>query len=178
MKPLFLFLEGWSLKELIQQIEALIGPKLQKNGFEIVEIQYRPENGQWILRIFMDRMELETSLDAHRPGSTVTLEDCSQMSSLIGYWIDTSDLIHRPYQLEVSSPGVNRRLTKEADYIRFLGQKIKVHLAAPLNELSKQKNFSGRLCRCENQKIEIEDGVAGKVTIPLSAVVQANLDVI
>lgn len=156
---------------ITDEIEKLIQPSLAENGFEVLEVQYRREAGQWILRIFIDHLVPALV-------SSVTLDDCEKVSQLADGLIEGSALISGSYQLEVSSPGINRSLKKEAHFLRFIGQKIKVNLYAPLSELSKQKNFSGGLLNCQDQVIEIDDVISGKVKIPLSAIAKAHLNLI
>src|SRR6059058_1422820 len=106
---------------LIEQIEQLAGPVLQEHGAELVDLQFVHEHGQWVLRFFLDKE------------GGITLDDCATISDHIGRILDATDLIKPNYSLEVSSPGINRPLKKEADYRRFIGERVDVTLYAPLN---------------------------------------------
>ncbi len=111
-------------------------------------------------------------------GSGITLDDCEKVTDFVGAVLDTSDLLTEAYVLEVSSPGINRPLKKEADYRRFIGQKAKISLYAPLSPDKNQKNFAGLLVQCSEGMIEIDDITSGRVKIPLASVAKANLDII
>jgi ribosome maturation factor RimP len=95
------------------------------------------------------------------------------MSAKIGEIVDQSNLMGENYALEVSSPGIDRVLKKEADFIRFAGNRVKVSVFAPING---QRNFSGKLASVQSGQITI-DYVTGKtVTIPIAAIARARLD--
>lgn len=157
---------------LVEQINSLIEPELFKRGFELIETLYRRESGAWILRLFIDKHD---PLDKK---SHVSLDDCEKISGLVGMLLDTSEILIGSYTLEVSSPGINRPLIKEAHFLRFLGENVKVSIFSPISNSSNQRNFSGILLSCKDKTIEIEDKTSGRVFIPLEGIVKANLDVI
>lgn len=164
---------------IAEEIENLIRPVLSEQKFELVDIQYRKEPGGWILRLFIDKIIDSAIPDSEKKtGSSVTLDDCEKVSDIIGSLLDQSVILNVPYNLEVSSPGINRPLKNEKDFKNHLNEKVRVSLYAPLSEQSKQKNFSGILISSENQMIEVEDVVSGKTQIPISAIAKANLDII
>ena len=162
---------------MIEEIENFVRPILSENRFELVETHYRKEAGRWVLRLFIDKMR-DPSWPAEVTEDGVTLGDCEKVSALVGDRLDSSQLIGDSYVLEVSSPGINRPLKNEAHFLDHIGEKVKVSLYSPLTPESRQRNFSGILMGCENQAIEVDDPVSGRVTIPLSAVAKANLDLI
>jgi ribosome maturation factor RimP len=103
----------------------------------------------------------------------VTLDDCTRVSQEMGRSLDVEDLISNPYHLEVSSPGLDRPLKNERDFMRFSGRRIRVKT---INPIGKQKNFKGKLGTCMEGRIEMEtDG--GIVEILLSNIAKANLEV-
>jgi ribosome maturation factor RimP len=164
---------------IAEEIENLIRPVLLENKFELVDLTYRKEPNGMVLRLFVDKIEEIIAAPEDRPaGSSVTLDDCERVSELVGTFLEGTNLLSNFYNLEVSSPGINRPLKNEDHFKRHLGQRVKVSLYAPLSEESKQKNFTGNLLSCENQMIEIEDVVSGKVKIPISAITKAHLDLI
>lgn len=145
-----------------QEIENLLSPIAQHEGFEIVDIQYVKESGDWILRVFIDKE------------SAISMNDCEKMSRSFEEILDNSDIIKDSYVLEVSSPGIDRVLKKEKDFKKFIGSKIKVKTNEAINN---QKNFLGILLNCENGKIKIDDVTKGKVEIEILDIKKANLEV-
>ncbi len=93
---------------------------LKAEGLELVDLEFRKEARGWVLRIFMDK-----------PGG-VTLDDCSEISREIGDQIEVNELIPHSYTLEVSSPGLDRPLKKEKDFLGSIGKLIQLSTSAPL----------------------------------------------
>ena len=142
-----------------QSVIELIEPVLMANGLELVDVEFKKEGKSWVLRIYIDKE------------SGLTLADCQKVSGLTGDLIEVEDIIDPEYILEVSSPGLNRSLKKEKDFIKFCGKKIFVQCHAPLNG---KKRFTGFLTSFKNKSIYLE--VDGQLhTIPLNRVAKANL---
>jgi ribosome maturation factor RimP len=128
---------------------------------ELVEIQYRREQGGWILRLFIDKE------------GGVTLDDCTRISQEVGRSLDVEDFIPSPYTLEVSSPGLTRSLKDEKEFIKYRNRLIKVKT---FNPIESRRQFKGKLLKVSENQIEIEtDG--GVFQIPLSNVAKANLEI-
>jgi ribosome maturation factor RimP len=104
------------LDQLGKTVEAL----LLAEGLELIDLEFRKEARGWVLRIFMDK-----------PGG-VTLDDCAAISREIGDQIEVNELIPHSYTLEVSSPGLDRPLKKEKDFLRSLGKLIQLSTNVPL----------------------------------------------
>jgi ribosome maturation factor RimP len=142
-----------------QSVTELIEPGLLANGLELVDIEFKKEGPSWVLRIYIDRE------------GGVTLADCQKVSRLAGDLIEVEDVIEPVYTLEVSSPGLNRVLKKEKDFLKYLGKKIQVQCHAPMDG---RKKFTGILTDFIDQSIHLE--VDGQhYTIPLNLVAKANL---
>jgi ribosome maturation factor RimP len=142
-----------------QSVIELIEPSLLAKGLELVDVEFKKEGKNWVLRVFIDKE------------GGVTLEDCQKISSLVGDLIEVEEVIEPTYIMEVSSPGLNRVLKKEKDFIRFSGKKIGVQCHAPLNG---RKKFTGILKDFKNQSIHLEvDGQLQKIAI--NQVAKANL---
>ena len=142
-----------------QSVIELIEPGLLAKGLELVDVEFKKEGKNWVLRVFIDKE------------GGVTLEDCQKISSLVGDLIEVEEVIEPAYTMEVSSPGLNRVLKKEKDFIRFSGKKIGVQCHAPLNG---RKKFIGILKDFKNQSIRLE--VDGQLQIiPINRVAKANL---
>ena len=161
---------------VVEEIEKVILTPLLEEGFELVETQYRKESGQWVLRIFVDKV-YDEFLDSSG-SSRVDLCDCQRVTALVGNLVDAANVLSGAYVLEVSSPGINRVLKNKAHFLKFMGQKVKVSLYSPLGPESKQKNFSGHLLSCKEDAIEVEDVISGLTRIPMGAIAKAHLDLI
>jgi ribosome maturation factor RimP len=104
----------------------------------------------------------------------VTHEDCSTVSHHLGTVLDVEDFIHSAYTLEVSSPGLERGLYKRQDYERFSGSPAKLKSRLAING---QRNFRGRIIGVEGERVIFEDKTSGQVSVPLEAIVKANLEI-
>lgn len=142
-----------------QSVIELIEPGLLAKGLELVDVEFKKEGKNWVLRVFIDKE------------GGVTLEDCQKISRLAGDLIEVEEVIEPTYTMEVSSPGLNRVLKKEKDFIKFSGKKICVQCHAPLNG---RKKFTGILADFKDQSIHLE--VDGQLqTISINRVAKANL---
>ncbi len=143
-----------------EQIEKIILPVAEKENVDIVDIEYVSENGQKILRIYID----------HPDG--VNLDLCTKMSHLFGTEIDKNDPITEHYILEISSPGIDRILKKEKDFLRFKGFNIKV---TTLVAIKNQKHFKGTLAAVGNNKIVVDDVTNGISEIEIKNILRAQV---
>lgn len=127
------------------KVSAFAEELLPSMGLELVEVQFRREQHGWVLRVFIDADE------------GVTLEHCSRVSRELGDFLDVEDLIEHKYHLEVSSPGLERKLFKTDDFERFCGRKAKIKLQ---QEQDGQKTFVGEITGVKGDKIilTLEDG--------------------
>lgn len=148
-------------QEIVDRVKAVAGSILASEGMELVDVEYRRESVGWVLRLTIDK----------RGG--VTLDDCTRISQEMGRSLDIEDFISNPYHLEVSSPGLDRLLTKERDFIRFSDRRIRVKT---INPIGNQRNFKGKLRTCVEGRIEMETE-GGIIEIPLSNIAKANLEV-
>lgn len=126
-------------------VSAFAQELLPSMGLELVEVQFRREQNGWVLRVFIDAND------------GVTLEHCSRVSRELGDFLDVEDLIEHKYQLEVSSPGLERKLLKTDDFSRFCGRKAKIKLQ---QEHDGQKTFVGEISSVSGDLITLilEDG--------------------
>jgi len=163
--------------EKVRQIAERVA---SSSGLEIVEVEVSGAGKHRMLRVFIDR-----------PGATadgpqgVTHEDCSNFSREFGTIVDIEDAVPGgSYVLEVSSPGLDRKLTKAADFERFRGQRVKLMTREPVNN---NRHFEGKLETFENGKLTLDlsaarkkkmrpkDGQAAKIEIEFKNVEKANL---
>jgi len=144
---------------ITKQVSELIEPILNEMRFELIDVEYMSDRGRWVLRIYIDK------------DGGVTLDDCATVSGELGDLIDIKNIIEHEYVLEVSSPGLNRPLKKETDFICVMGKKIKVRTRIPVEG---RRNFAGRLKDYKEQKITIESE-GGLVTLEWPDIEKANL---
>lgn len=111
----------------VEKVRAAIIPALAASGLELFEVEWLTERAGWTLRVFIERP------GAQDASGGVTLEDCVVVSRDVSSVLDGEDLIPHHYNLEVSSPGLERKLRGPSDYVRFVGQlaKVKLKKAAP-----------------------------------------------
>ena len=126
----------------MSDIWSLIEPVVEGMGYEVVDIDYRPHPTDGLLRIYIDGPD------------GIVLEDCSAVSLQISSVLDVEDPIPGQFNLEVSSPGMDRPLRKVADFERFTGSTVKIKLTVPT--LEGQRNFTGKLKGIENEDVILE----------------------
>ena len=146
---------------VIEQIEAVALPVLDELGLELVEVQYRREQSGWILRLFIDKQD------------GVNLDDCGRVSREISQLLDIEDFIDQAYNLEVSSPGLNRPLKSMAAFERFVGRLAKIKTTEPI---AGEHVFIGKINKAEGESIVLMVGTK-EVTILFSQVAKARLEV-
>ncbi len=145
----------------VQKLVSLVEPVVGGEGYELVDLEWKHEAGAWVLRVYIDKP------------AGVSLEDCAHVSRLLSATLDVNDdAIPVHYNLEVSSPGVNRPLKREADFRRFVGQKAKIRTKHPVGDT--RRNFSGKLLAVENGRVKIDVGDA-TFEVPVDDVEKANL---
>jgi len=144
--------------EKVQEIAERVGAS---EGLEIVDVQLLGGGGSRVLRIFIDKP------------AGVTHADCEYISQHVGTILDVEDVIPgASYTLEVSSPGVERKLSKPREFERFVGQKVKVVLRQPVEN---QRHLTGTLKSFAGGVITLEPAPGKSVQFPLEQVEKANL---
>lgn len=143
---------------IIEKITYLITPVADEMGLELVDVEYLQDGGYWYVRIYIEYLDKEISLD-----------DCALFSNKVEEGIDK--LIEQKFFLEVSSPGIERPLRKVADFVRFSGEKIKVTLKHKLDD---KKAYEGKIVSCNDEILVINNG---DTDIPISykEIKKANL---
>ena len=147
-----------------QRITELVEPVIGAEGMELVLTECLRMKTRWIVRIFIDK-----------PGG-VTIDDCSEVSRLVGDILDVHDMPPAAYTLEVSSPGLDRPLVKDGDFLKYRGELVTVRTRA---KIGGARNFRGRLMDYVDEggmKALLLD-VGGKpFAIPREAVLHAHLE--
>ncbi len=126
-----------------REIETLLTPLIEQEGGELVDLQWRREGHQWVLRLFLDKQ------------GAITLDDCAYFSDRVGALLDADDKIPQSYVLEISSPGLDRVIKKDKDFVRFSGKPVKLRLKLPENG---QRRFAGALKGLNEGKVLIQIG--------------------
>lgn len=124
-----------------QKTEALLIPLMEAHGFELVDVEYVKEGGNWYLRAYIDK-----------PGG-IAVDDCEVISRALSDQLDEEDFIEESYILEVSSPGLDRPLKKEKDFARSIGQEVELRTYRAVN---RQKEFTGILSAYDKESITLE----------------------
>jgi ribosome maturation factor RimP len=147
--------------EVIERVKSIAIPLFTELELELVDVEFRREAGGWILRLYLDK------------SGGVTLGDCQRVSEELSDLLDVENLINHPYTLEVSSPGLNRPLSREADFLRFAGQRARV---TTLQAVAGQRRFLGVLKGYEDGRVVLEREDGTVVSIPYELISKARLD--
>jgi ribosome maturation factor RimP len=149
-------------------------PIVRAHGGEVVDVEFRREPPGWILRLYVERQgATEKQLSVR--DAAVDLSLCAGVSRDLSTALDVADLIPHAYHLEVSSPGVERRLRSEGDFVRFAGQKAKFRLRDPAPQSGgRERVVVGTIGAIANSTVTVVDGQRAR-EIPLSSIESARL---
>ena len=140
-------------------IQELVEPVVSSLDCELVGIEYGRQGNRGLLRIYIDK---ENGVDVN---------DCQRVSHQLSGVLDVEDVVKGQYQLEVSSPGIDRPLFTLEHFARFAGCKVKLRLVVPING---QRNFKGVLQGVEDGQVIVNIG-ENELVLALSAIDKANL---
>lgn len=163
------------MRKDVRNLWNLVEPYVKDAGFDLVEVHSGREQSGWVVRLFIDKTLSPSvpGLDARLPlpEETVSLENCERVSRDVSAALDVADMIPHAYQLEVSSPGLDRPLRRLTDFARFAGREARIRL----NEgVDGRRNFSGQLRGAHDGIVEID--CDGRVYhLPVEDVAKANL---
>ena len=152
------------MPDLQEQIQRLLDPILGSLGLTLWEMELRKHGPQWLLRIYIDR---ETG--------GVTLGDCEAVSRDLGTLLDIEEIVPHAYALEVSSPGLDRSLSRPEHYRKCMGSLVKIKTFQPING---GKVFKGKLTGLEDRVAVLEQDSGEILRIPLDNVSKASLEVV
>jgi ribosome maturation factor RimP len=144
-----------------ERVRRLIESVVEGQGYELVEAELKGGGKNSVLRIFIDQP------------AGISHRDCELVSEQVGTVLDVEDLIPFSYTLEVSSPGLDRKLVKESDYTRFGGKLARIQTRIPLQQ---QKVFRGLLQGLHDGKVRLELPKGGFLDIPLDVIEEARLE--
>lgn len=135
------------MEELVKKLEEIANETADELGFEIYELTYKRVQGKYQLRISIDKLR-----------GNVSINDCQKFSKKIGIKLDIEDIIPGSYNLVVESPGVERELRNREDFKRFTGEEVKLLLKNPVE---KRMVLIGKLKALEDETVIIEDRDTG-----------------
>jgi ribosome maturation factor RimP len=154
----------------VARVEELARALGQKENVEIVEVELKGSGRNQLLRVFIDKPD------------GVTHSDCEHISRSLSELLDGAALFLGEYTLEVSSPGIERKLKKREDYERFRGQKARIVVRhSEVGTLGKSRFVEGTLAGVENDEVLLdvtarpEIAGSGRIRIPLTSIDRANL---
>lgn len=146
-----------------KKILPFLEPIIAEKNLELVDLEFVKEGANWYLRVYIDK---EGGVD---------IDDCEGVSRALEAKLDTADPIEQAYILEVSSPGIDRPLKKEADFVKYRGEMIDIKLYRAMDG---QKQFQGKLLGLEDGVISIEDEENKVISLEQKDIASVRLAVI
>lgn len=138
----------------VRIVEEIVRPVVEDLGLRLWDVRFEKEGPDWYLRILIER---DTPLDT---------DTCEDVTRAIDPLLDEADPIEQSYYLEVGSPGLGRRLTRDEHFARYLGEKVAVRLIRP--DENGSRDYEGELKAFENGNVTVKTP-EGDVTVPLAA---------
>jgi len=164
----------------VERVREIANRVAASSGLEVLDVEFLGGGKARVLRVFLDKPAAGSD-----PMAGVTHEDCANFSREFGTILDVEDVMPGSYTLEVSSPGLDRKLVKPADFIRFTGSRMKLMTRQPVNN---NRHFEGRLEKFEDGRLTLDLSVAShksrkkmgdqagqKIEIEFANVEKANL---
>jgi ribosome maturation factor RimP len=154
-----------SMGNLPERVENEIEEIVTSEGMELVHIEYKKQGRGYLLRVDIDK------------DGGVTLDDCQLVSQQISTYLDVDDVVPAEYELQVSSPGLDRKFYKDSDYEKFTGRLVRVKTAKPVRGLHV---IVGRLKEFDGNRIVVTDPAMKKdpdYEIPLADIKETRLEV-
>jgi ribosome maturation factor RimP len=150
-----------------KKVSELLAPYLEKNDLDLYRVEYKKEGKDWVLRVYLDKpVDADTEY--------VSIEECEDVTRWLSDILDKEDLIDRSYNLEVSSPGLDRELINESDFERFKGRLVEVRTYEQING---SKEHEGELLGKEDGIVKISEGNV-TLEIPADKISKINLAVV
>jgi len=147
-----------------QEIIDLVEPVIESELMELIDVECLKMKSRWVVRIYMDKE------------SGITLDDCAEISNSVGDLLNVHNVPPGPYTLEVSSPGLDRPLLKDKDFLKYRGSMVMVRVKEPF---SGKRKFCGKLVgfieEGEKKTLVVDDGEK-LYHIPKEIVSKANLE--
>ena len=142
-----------------EELAATLEPTVERLGYELVDLELRLAGRDGLVRLYIDKVD------------GIGLEDCEKVSRAVSALLDVEDPVPGNYNLEVSSPGLDRKLTKSEHFQRFIGHMVKVKLRMPLDG---RRRFRGELLSQNEENIVVEVD-SRSYSLPLTMIDTARL---
>ena len=149
-------------RNIEEAVNRLVEPILSEMGIALFDLQFRRETVGWVLRIVIDKEDI------------VSVDDCAAVSREVGALLDINEVIGHPYNLEVSSPGLDRPLRNADDFVRFVGRKAKITTSTPVG---KRYVLRGIIKRVDKGSVVLAEDAQTETEISFDLVVKAKLEV-
>ena len=147
------------MRQVPEKLQSIVENAVSAMGYELVGVEYLASSGSGLLRVYIDTEQ------------GITLKDCEAVSHQLSGVLDVEDPISGNYQLEISSPGLDRPLFKAADFQRFSGQQVRMKLVRAIDG---RRKFTGVLKGMQDDTVVVEtDGQ--EVHLPMASIDQARL---
>lgn len=129
-------------KDIIKKVEEYVMPIIEQNNYELVETEFVKEGANYYLRLYIDKE------------GGFSINDCEIVSRYLEQKLEEDDFIDKAYILEVSSPGIDRVLKKDSEYVKYKGRIVDIKLYKPIDKV---KEFQGELIGLVDDKIVIKE---------------------
>jgi ribosome maturation factor RimP len=150
-------------EEIVEKVRAIAAPLAAGEGLELVDVDLAGAGGRTTLRLYIDRK------------GGVSLDDCSSVSRAVSSALDVEDPIQGAYDLEVSSPGLDRPLRTPEHFGKYAGEKVRIKAYGPIPELENRKTFVGTLRGYEDGRVLVD--VDGNVfRVPFDQIAKAHVE--
>ena len=152
------------MRQASAKLQALIPPAVESLGYELVGIEHLPQGKHSLLRVYIDSED------------GIMIDDCEKVSHQLSGVLDVEEAIHGRYNLEVSSPGLDRPLFNEEQFSRFSGKQVKLKLAVPQDGRRKLKGIINGVDD-GNLLLAVDDDQLGEqeISVPITSIDKANL---
>ena len=154
-------------EDIPAKVTSLLKEFTEGRELEIYNVIYKKEGPGWVLRVFLDK-----PMDAEN--EYVSIEECEEVTRYLSDKLDDLDFIDRSYNLEVSSPGLDRELIRESDFVRFAGREVEVKT---YQQIEGSKNFEGTLVAKQDDIVIIDVG-GKRLEIPADKISKINLAIV
>lgn len=156
-------------KKITEVVEELLSSYLEEQGMELYNVEFVKEAKDWFLRVFIDKLSGEAE------EQYISTDDCEGVSRYLSEKLDEVDPIEQNYYLEVSSPGLDRTLLREKDFIRFAGHPVEVSL---YKGIGGKKHYTGELVGWQDGNLVLIGEKGETLSFPEEAVAKTKLLVI
>ena len=151
---------------MLETLTNLLEPVVENEGYELYDIEYLKEGNERILRLYIDKED------------GIGIDDCERVSHAVEAVLDEHDPISGEYRLQVSSPGVERKIKKPQHYLRYVGQRVQLRLFAPADPVTGRKKYTGKISKVEDNLVTIRpDDDADDITLNLQQISACSLKV-